>query len=118
MMAAAWVYAENGGPTLSEAEQKRPDPQKVALLADVNKNLSRLNAIDRFGVQAVTGRLTLGAKEIRLMAIAENVVEAYKDRDRAPDLGEWVSQNLDRSNMLLAAQSKAIEFGFIKGPHA
>ena len=98
MMGRAYAYAEGSGP--------------------MPKELYISNCIERFGVQATIGRPTLGAKEIRLMAIAENVVEAYKDRAREDDDAAWSQKNPDRSEMLLIAMEQAIKFKYIKAKYA
>ena len=47
-----------------------------------------LRYIDRFGAQAVLGR-TLGAGEMRRMAAAERIVNAYQSRKKADSWAEW-----------------------------
>lgn len=47
--------------------------------------LELLNAIKVFGVEAVTGRKVLSAREIRNMLTAETVVNAYRGRENYRD---------------------------------
>ena len=93
MMAAAYAYAENGGP--------------------MPRELYILNCIDRFGVQPTLGKLVLGAKEIRLMAICENVVNGYRERERAEDFTKWTDANPDKSAVLNAALRAAWKLGYL-----
>ena len=59
-----------------------------------------LNYIDRFGVQAVMGRSTLGAGEIRRMIASDNIVHAYESRKRADNWATWASANPTQSRIL------------------
>lgn len=85
-MAAAYRHADEGEP---------PPPELVAL-----------GYIDRFGAAAVYGR-TLGAGEMRRMALAENVVNAYKARARAENWAQWAQENRQASELLAQAAKAA-----------
>jgi len=52
-----------------------------------------LSYIDRFGVEAVTGSKILSFGDVRRMITAENIVEAYRDRKRSGNWGEWAEKN-------------------------
>ena len=91
MMAAAYAYACGDGP--------------------MPRELQRLNAIDRFGVQAVTGKLILGSKEMRMMSIAENITRWYEERSRKE---QWAVDNPKEAAALTVAHRLAIEQGLIK----
>lgn len=62
-----------------------------------------LQYIDRFGVEAVMGRKTLSAGEMRRMIHAENIQRAYVKRNIA-DAAEWVKENPEMSELLRKAQ--------------
>lgn len=62
-----------------------------------------LQYIDRFGVEAVMGRKQLYAGEMRRMIHAENIVNAYRQRNQM-EAAEFVKENPDMSRMLLEAQ--------------
>jgi hypothetical protein len=55
--------------------------------------LATLYAIDRFGVQAVTGRVTLRARDIRAMTVADTVVRTYRSRQNADSTAHWEWEN-------------------------
>jgi len=78
-MAAAYAFADEDG------EQ----PEELILLG----------YIDRFGAKAVMGR-ALSAREIRGMVLAENVVNAYKERQAASDWTIWTDNNKDKARLL------------------
>jgi len=68
--------------------------------------LRLLRYIDRFGVEAVMGRKTLYAHEIRRMIHAENVAGAYHERNRG-NAAEWVKDNPEMNKLLFEAQKIA-----------
>lgn len=68
-----------------------------------------LAAVDRFGAQAVFGRV-IGAGEIRRMNTAEAIVRAYRDRERAENWAEWARDNREQA-ALLARAAKAADDG-------
>jgi hypothetical protein len=72
-----------------------------------SRELDLLAAIDRFGGQAVMGR-PLGAGEIKRMIVAEQVVEAYRGRERADNWAAWADANPYYA-ALLARAAKAAE---------
>jgi len=63
-----------------------------------------LGYIDRFGAQAVLGR-PLSAREIRGMVLAENLVNAYKERKASSDWAEWAADNPAMNELLNEAMS-------------
>jgi len=65
-----------------------------------------LQYIDRFGVEAVTGRRTLYAYEMRRMIHAENVARAYNERNQG-NAAEWVKDNPEMNIILFEAQKMA-----------
>lgn len=70
--------------------------------SSIPHELVDLPYIDRFGVEAVYGRKTLSAKEIRNMLIAENVVNAYNARRAAmgDNVAKWASENESAARLL------------------
>lgn len=91
-MAAAYLYAERRGPM-------PPDLQLA-------------NAVSRYGVQAIFGRV-LGAGELRRMLACENIVRAYQERQKHPNWAEWARDNPDESRILnqLAKATAEIDYG-------
>lgn len=59
-----------------------------------------LSYIDRFGVEEVTGNRVLSFGDARRMITAENIVEAYNDRKRSGNWGEWADKNPAAANLL------------------
>ena len=66
------------------------------------KELVLLGYVDRFGAQAVFGR-TPGTKELKSMILAENVINAYKSRERAGDWVAWARENPGLNSLLIMA---------------
>ena len=93
-MAAAYVYAKDGGA--------------------MPRELYILNCIDRFGVMATLGRPVLGIKEMRCMGIAENVTTWYSDRQKAASWTIWATENPDKSTALTVAHNLALQLGLLK----
>jgi hypothetical protein len=92
--AAAYAYACGDG----------PQPRELYLI----------NCIDRFGVEAVLGRKVLGSKEIKLMAIAENISRWYDERKKAENPADWAKDNDNESSALTVAHSLAKKYGMLK----
>ena len=88
-MAEAYLYAENDAPS------------------SIPYELIDLSYIDRFGVEAVYGRKTLSAKEIRNMILAENVVNAYNSRRAAmgDNVAKWAAENEQAAKLLLEVEN-------------
>ena len=58
--------------------------------------------VDRFGAMAVFGR-TPGAGELRAMAMAETVVNAYHDRAKTENWAAWADENPYENALLIMA---------------
>ena len=68
-----------------------------------------LAKIDRFGIEAITGRKQFYFGELRRLIAAENIVTAYKSRAHAPDWAAWVRDNPLLAELLLDAEKLANE---------
>ena len=55
--------------------------------------------IDRFGAQAVLGRV-MGAGEINRIFMAERVIRAYKSMKSASNAVEWATSNPEDSKLM------------------
>lgn len=84
---AAGIKTDNGMPS--------PPPNELILLS----------YIDRFGVEAVTGRKTLPFGDARRMITAENIIEAYRDRKRSGNWAEWAEKNPAGSALLMRIET-------------
>lgn len=82
MTADAYRYADGGGHS---------------------NEIQLLRYIDRFGVEAVTGKKVLSAGELKRMLYAEGIVYAYQDRSRG-NAAEWVKENPGMNKLLYDAQ--------------
>jgi hypothetical protein len=75
--------------------------------------LKLLDAIDRFGVQAIMGRPTLGAGEMQSMVMADNVRRAwlsrsaYRDKDGEQNWAAWAEAEPELSEVLVFAMRAA-----------
>ena len=58
-----------------------------------SKEIEQLKRIDRFGIEAVTGRKVFLFGEFIRMRIAENIVNVYASRQAAANWAEWTEAN-------------------------
>jgi hypothetical protein len=63
--------------------------------------IRKLQWIDRFGVEAVTGRRQLYYGETQRMITAENIVFAYRSRAASEDWGAWAQKYPDLEKLLI-----------------
>jgi len=66
--------------------------------------LDRLNAIDRFGVEAIMHRPILYFGEIRKMIYAENVALAYRSRKASENHGKWAHDHPQLEKIIINAE--------------
>ena len=59
-------------------------------------------AIAKYGAQAIYGR-AMSFHEIRMVDLADNVVRAYKERQRAENWAKWAEENPVLSRILSQA---------------
>ena len=78
-MSSAYAFAEGDAPI----------PDEVVLA----------RSIERYGAQAVYGR-TLSFHEIRMMTMAENIVNAHQARKRSESWAEWAEKNPGLAELL------------------
>jgi hypothetical protein len=83
MIAEAYAYADGGG--------------------GMPKELILAHRIDRFGTQAVLGRM-LNYSEIKRIEMAEYVVNAYMSRKASNNYAEWVGSNQRAAELLAYAE--------------
>ena len=88
-MAEAYAYAE--------------DPSHESAPAEIG--IAR--AIDRFGVEAVTGKKILRPGLISRIAIAESIVTAYKARSKAENWVAFSGENPELAALLIKAEQYA-----------
>jgi len=91
-MGRAYAYAEGDAPMPPEVELS--------------------NAVQRYGVMAVYDR-SLTAKEIRHMNIAENVVNAYRNRAQLNDNAKFANDHKESADLLGLAFREAEKMGLI-----
>ena len=73
----------------------------------MSHEINRLRLIDRFGIEAITGRRQFYAGELRRMVIAENIQTAYQSRARAKNWAAWVKDNPALADLLDEARQLA-----------
>ena len=66
---------------------------------EIPKEIKLARMIDRFGAQAVLGRL-MGAGEINRILMAERVVRVYKSMKAASNATEWAVSNPNESQLM------------------
>ncbi len=67
--------------------------------AQIPDELVLARTVERFGTQAVFGRI-LSFHEIRMMTLAENVMNAYQERKRSENWAEWAEKNPGMAHVL------------------
>lgn len=66
--------------------------------------MDTLHKIDRFGLEAITGRRQFYHGELRRLVIAENIVSAYRERAAAKNWSQWTQDNERLANLLFEAE--------------
>lgn len=84
------------------------DAYQFAEVGHYSKEMEKLSRIDRFGIEAVTGRKVFLFGEFIRLRMAENVVNAYNSRKNAGNWAEWVTSN-PRAAELLADIEQLLE---------
>ena len=77
--------------------------------ANENKHspeISMLASIDRFGLEAITGRRQFYFYEYNRLIIAENIVNAYRSRAESQNWSEWARKNPELAHLLTSAEIK------------
>lgn len=62
--------------------------------------------VDRFGAQAIFGR-SIGAKEIKRIAMSETIVRLFRERAKAENWAAWVVNNQAEAELLSIAAELA-----------
>lgn len=70
--------------------------------------MEQLGRIDRFGLEAVTGRRVFLFGEFLRLRTAENIVNSYRSRQQASNWAEWMESN-PRLAQILADVEKLLE---------
>ena len=78
---------------------------------ETSPELLLLNAINRFGVEAVMGR-PLGHNEILCMIEAESIINAYKAKFSQEDWAKWAQDHPGLNQLLTEALKLAEEYGW------
>jgi hypothetical protein len=66
--------------------------------------IDTLNKIDRFGLEAITGRRQFYFGELRRLVVAENIVNAYQSRAKSQSWAAWANENKVMSSLLNDAE--------------
>jgi hypothetical protein len=66
--------------------------------------IDKLSKIDRFGLEAITGRRVFYFGELRALETAERIMTAYASRARAQDWATWVKDHPGLANLLFEAE--------------
>ena len=86
----------------------KTDAYQYASEGHYSKEIEQLNRIERFGLEAVTGRRVFLFRDFIRMRTAENVVNSYRSRQQAGNWAEWVESN-PRPAQILADIEKLLE---------
>lgn len=66
--------------------------------------MEKLKRIDRFGLEAVTGRKIFYFHEYKRLIYAENVVLAFESRKHSTNWAEWLESNPGLATILQEAE--------------
>lgn len=66
--------------------------------------IDTLQKIDRFGIEAITGRRQFYFGELKRMIYAENIITAYRSRAQSDNWASWVNSNPKLADMLAEAE--------------
>ena len=69
-----------------------------------SQEIDTLNKIERFGLEAITGRRQFFYGELKKMIVAENIVTSYHSRAQSKNWGEWAVENKDMARILADAE--------------
>lgn len=69
-----------------------------------SREIEQLHRIDRFGLEAITGRKVFYYGEYIRMIYAENIAAAYKMRATSKNWVEWAASNPKAAAMLAEAE--------------
>lgn len=69
-----------------------------------SQEIDTLAKIDRFGLEAITGRRQFYFGELRRLTIAENIVRFYQSRAASSNWAEWTNSHPAQANMLFEAE--------------
>ena len=81
----------------------KADAYAFASESRYSPEISKLQRIERFGLEAVTGRRVFLFSEIRRLTHAENVVNAYQSSQRSKNWAEWSKTNPQLAEILFEA---------------
>jgi hypothetical protein len=58
-----------------------------------SREVDKLQKINRFGLEAVTGRRVFYLHELHRLITADNIVNAYRSRRQSKNWAEWTESN-------------------------
>jgi hypothetical protein len=76
------------------------DAYRKASEGHYSPEYEKLMQIDRFGIEAVTGRKQLYFREYLEMTATENIIHAYQSRKSSKDWVEWARENPSAARIL------------------
>ena len=68
-----------------------------------SREIEKLHRIERFGLEAITGRRTFLFGEYCRMIAAENIITAYESSKRSVNWAEWTESNPRLAEILAEA---------------
>jgi len=80
------------------------DAYNHASVGQYSPEVVRLQQIDRFGLEAITGRRQFYYGELRRLIIADNIVKAFHSRAHATNWAEWTRDNPIMAELLAKAE--------------
>jgi hypothetical protein len=104
--------AVRGNPQSLQRGTRHPKRVKALAYAYASEGayspeMEKLKRIDRFGLEAVTGRRVFYFSEIRRLIYAENIVNAYESRAQSKNWVEWATSRPRMAEILAEAERLA-----------
>ena len=94
-----------------DLHRRTTDPKRVKADAYRHANdnrhspeISMLASIDRFGLEAITGRRQFYFYEYNRLIVAENIVNAYRSRAESQNWSDWARKNPELAQLLASAE--------------
>jgi hypothetical protein len=81
----------------------KADAYRYASKGDYSPEIDMLYKIDRFGLEAITGRRLFYFGELQRLIVAENIVTAYKSRPK-DNWADWANDNPRMEKILIEAE--------------
>lgn len=89
---------------VSRPKRVKTDAYNYASKGLYSKEYDTLQKIERFGIEAITGRRQFYYYELRQMIVAENIVLSYQSRSLSDNWASWAQKHPEMEKILIEAE--------------